>query len=149
MMKKGKRTKRLSSHLNNHSLWHAGLISLMLGTLLSACGPMYKTEYMMEPPTTQQGQVCIMQCEQNRTQCKNNVKSAMKDCQHRNEIESLKLETCIKAGEMTCYDTRVPCPPPNFEQCNKEHRYCYQSCGGKVVPQVTCVDSWGWGLGCN
>jgi hypothetical protein len=143
-MKTTKRAKRVSGR----SLWHAVLVSLMLGAL-SACGPMYTTEYMLSPPETQQGQVCAMQCEQNRTQCKNNVKDALKDCGHRNEIASIKLENCIKSGDMTCYDTRTPCPPPNFEQCNKEHRYCYQSCGGKVVPQVTCVDSWGWGLGCN
>ncbi|MCI5209691.1 MAG: hypothetical protein D3910_13060 [Candidatus Electrothrix sp. ATG2] len=110
---------------------------------------MYKTEYILEPPKTQQGQICIMQCEYNRTQCKNNVKSAGKDCKHRNEIAGIKLENCLKAGEMTCYDSRTPCPPPNFEQCNKEHRYCYQACGGKAIPQVTCVDSWGWGFGCN
>ena len=142
------KTRKKTRQPSGHSLWHAGLVSLML-VALSACGPMYKTEYILEPPETQQGQVCIMQCEQNRTQCKNNIKSALKDCQHRNEIASIKLENCIKSGDMTCYDTRTPCRPLNFEQCNKEHRYCYQSCGGKAIPQVTCVDSWGWGLGCN
>ncbi|MCI5149926.1 MAG: hypothetical protein D3916_11160 [Candidatus Electrothrix sp. MAN1_4] len=135
------------------SLWHAGLLNLLLFSLLSlilsACGPMYKTEYMLEPPTSQQGKLCIMQCEQNWSECKNEVKSDNKDCQHRNEIASLKLEQCIKSGERACYDPRTPCLPPSFEQCNKEYRYCFQSCGGKVVPQVTCVDSWGWGVGCN
>ena len=131
-----------------HWLCSTGLLGLTL-IALSGCGPMYKTEYILEPPKTQQGQICIMQCEYNRTQCKNNVKSAGKDCKHRNEIAGIKLENCLKAGEMTCYDSRTPCPPPNFEQCNKEHRYCYQACGGKAIPQVTCVDSWGWGFGCN
>lgn len=151
-METGKRTRRLSSP-SRHSLWYTGVmipgIILLMLVALSACGPLYKTEYTLEPPATQQGQICVMQCEQNRTQCKNNVESTLKDCKHSNEIASIKLESCIKAGEMTCYDTRTACPPPNFEQCNKEHRYCYQSCGGKVFPQITCIDSWGWGLGCN
>lgn len=135
------------------NLWHAGLLHLLLVTLLSlilsACGPMYKTEYMLEPPATQQGKLCIMQCQQNRAECKNEVKSNYKDCRHRNEIASIKLEHCIESGERACYDPRTPCFPPNFEQCNTEYRYCFQSCGGKVIPQMTCVDSWGWGLGCK
>ncbi|MCI5208681.1 MAG: hypothetical protein D3910_07785, partial [Candidatus Electrothrix sp. ATG2] len=102
-MKAIKKTRQIGGHW----LWSTGLISLTL-IALSGCGPMYKTEYMLEPPTTQQGQICIMQCEQNRTQCKNNVKSAWKDCKHRNEIASIKLENCIQAGDMTCYDSRTP-----------------------------------------
>lgn len=143
-MNTGKKAMRVSVYL----LRYVVLCSLTV-MILSACGPLYTTEYLLEAPETQQGQLCIMQCKQNRDQCKNDLKSALKDCRHRNEIAALKLKNCLKAGEMTCYDSRTPCPPLDFEQCNKEHRYCYQSCGGKVVPQITCMDSWGWGLGCN
>lgn len=140
--------KAIQKKKNSHLLWHAVFLSLLLISL-SACGPLYKTEYLLEPPATQQGKMCTMQCEQNRTACKNDVKLAQKDCEHHNEIASIKLENCIKDGEMSCYDSRKSCPPPSFERCNKEHRYCYQACGGKVFPQLTCIDSWGWGRGCN
>jgi hypothetical protein len=129
-------------------LWQAVFLGLLLISL-SACGSLYTTEYLLEPPTSQQGQICVMQCEQNRTACKNEIKLAQKDCEHRNEIAGIKLENCLKNGGMNCYDSRKTCPPPSFEQCNQEHRYCYQACGGTVASQRTCVDSWGWGLGCN
>ncbi|MCW5212969.1 hypothetical protein VU04_08660 [Desulfobulbus sp. TB] len=144
--------KAIQKKKNCHLLWHTVFLSLLLislSALISACGSLYPTEYRLEPPTTQQGQMCVMQCEQNRTACKNDVKLAQKDCEHHNELARMKLESCIKAGGMSCYDSRKTCPPLSFEQCNKEHRYCYQACGGKVSPQPTCVDSWGWGLGCN
>lgn len=140
--------KAIQKKKNSHLLWQTVFLSLLLISL-SACGSLYPTEYLLAPPTTQQGQMCVMQCEQNRTACKNDVKLAQKDCEHHNEIARMKLESCIKAGGMSCYDSRKTCPPLSFEQCNKEHRYCYQACGGKVSPQLTCVDSWGWGLGCN
>ncbi|XCN73024.1 MAG: hypothetical protein Q3M24_22570 [Candidatus Electrothrix aestuarii] len=141
-------TRKTAKQKSGRPLWYTGLFLLILISL-SACGPMYKTEYILEPPTSQQGKVCVMQCEQNRSQCKNNLQLAQKDCEHQNEIASIKLENCLKAGEMTCYDSRKPCPPLDFEQCNKEHRYCYQACGGKAIPQITCIDTWGWGFGCN
>ncbi|MCI5222013.1 MAG: hypothetical protein D3924_04915 [Candidatus Electrothrix sp. AR4] len=138
-MKATNSTERIFS---KRLLWSLG-ISILIMTM-SACGPIYKTEYILQPPETQQGQVCVMQCEQNRMQCKNNKKGDSKDCEHRNQIARLKLETCINSGAISCYDTTEPCPELNFNQCNKEHRYCYQSCGGKVIPQVTCAGYWGW-----
>jgi hypothetical protein len=142
-----KATQKKNGHFG-YLLWQAVFLGLLLISL-SACGSLYTTEYLLAPPTTQQGQICVMQCEQNRTACKNEIKLAQKDCEHRNEIAGIKLENCLKNGGMNCYDSRKTCPPPSFEQCNQEHRYCYQACGGTVASQRTCVDSWGWGLGCN
>lgn len=142
-----KATQKKNGHFG-YLLWQAVFLGLLLISL-SACGSLYTTEYLLEPPTSQQGQMCVMQCEQNRIVCKNEIKLAQKDCEHHNEIARMKLENCIQAGGMSCYDSRKTCPPPSFEQCNQEHRYCYQACGGTVASQRTCVDSWGWGLGCN
>ncbi|MCI5158463.1 MAG: hypothetical protein D3906_08480, partial [Candidatus Electrothrix sp. AUS1_2] len=100
-------TRKRAEQRNGGLLRYPGLFLLILISL-SACGPMYTTEFLLEPPTSQQGQVCVMQCEQNRSQCKNNLQSALKDCEHRNEIAGIKLENCLKAGEMTCYDGRTP-----------------------------------------
>ena len=126
------------------SLWSLGISALVMAALSGCAPPVYKTEYMLQPPKTQQGQICVMQCEQNRTHCKNNKKGDVKDCEHRNEIARLKLENCIASGAVSCLDTSESCPEVDFAQCNEEHRYCYQSCGGKVTPQVTCVGYWGW-----
>lgn len=133
-----KATQKKNGHFG-YLLWQAVFLGLLLISL-SACGSLYTTEYLLAPPTTQQGQICVMQCEQNRIACKNEIKLAQKDCEHRNEIAGIKLENCLKNGGMNCYDSRKTCPPPSFEQCNQEHRYCYQACGGTVASQRTCVD---------
>jgi hypothetical protein len=119
-------------------------IAALVVTGLSACGPVYRTDYTLEPPDTEHGRMCIMQCAQKRSECKNELESDLKDCRHRNEMAALKLENCLAAGAAPCLDTTEPCPEPNFDQCNEEYRYCYQSCGGTVIPQVTCAGYWDW-----
>ena len=48
------------------------LLSLCLGllALLSACGPIYDTQYSLVPPTSIEGRRCVGQCQQNRTICR-------------------------------------------------------------------------------
>ncbi len=129
---------------SKRSLWIVGVCASVMTALSGCASPIYKTEYILQPPETQQGQICVMQCEQNRMQCKNNKKGDVKDCEHRNEINLLKFENCVSTGVASCLDTSESCRELDLAQCNEEHRYCYQSCGGKVTPQVACIGYWGW-----
>ena len=117
--------------------------------VISAC----ETQYTYTPPETQDGKNCVMQCQNNQTQCKGNEQqrayTLQQECMSKSneankqcEIESqADYNACIKYAR-TDFDrtmcTKKVCTKDscgssaNFSFCEGEFRGCYQQCGGKV-----------------
>ena len=53
--------------------------------LLAGCGPIYETQYTLQPPATPQEQMCVMQCEQIKNQCRNNEQLRYQNCENQNQ----------------------------------------------------------------
>ncbi len=111
--------------------------------LLAGCGPIYETQYTLQPPATQQGQMCVMQCEQIKNQCRNNEQLRYQNCESQNQYARLELQRCVNAGYSDCYDGTIWCAGPEYDRCDAEHRGCFQNCGGAVFSEQVCI------MGCN
>ena len=44
-------------------------VVMLLAVLAAACDPVYKTNYIFTPPESEQGKICVNQCEQIKQSC--------------------------------------------------------------------------------
>lgn len=120
------------------------IISLIfLLATVSACGPIYSTEYIYSPPEDAQARACIAQCNTAKTNCR-----SMADLKAENERLRCDLEAgsryqhCLNragsdAGRAECI--RQSCyTPADGEICDADFRICFQSCGGMIESRQTC-----------
>ena len=119
---------------------------------ITACGSVYKTTYHYQPPTDAKGQVCTVQCQQSKKLCQRLCNSSHGTCQKQaNEqaqrsyaeyvAERQTNKQPIKKKQRDFVDTSA-CVQDECE-CEDEYRSCFQLCGGKAIPQKTCVASCG------
>ena len=119
-------------------------VSLVSSSLmfLSACGPMYRTDYFYTPPESESGRTCTFQCEMMKGQCRQIEELRADRCESDSRTEVANCEAYIyltKGREAKWYECTGSSCSANYEQCEGQHRYCYQSCGGKVDARTTCV----------
>jgi len=130
-------------------------LSVAAMAALSGCaghGPKdCKTVYDFRPPATYEGKMCVMRCGHERTQCRSNKEQQYTNCEHHNRMVALEFERCLASGATNCYSASAPpCERPclggtcGVDQCEMEYRFCYQSCGGKVVSREICSGCDGW-----
>lgn len=118
-------------------------VSALVIAALSGCGQYTKTEYVMTPPSSPEGQMCVLKCGRDRKQCLDNEYLQQKNCEHHNRMVRLEFERCIASGATNCYHaSALPCPPPRLERCENEQRYCFQSCGGTIESKEVCDRGW-------
>lgn len=116
-----------------------GLASL---TMLCACGPMYRTDYFYTPPESESGRTCIFQCEMLKGQCRTIEEMRAERCESDSRAQIASCEAYIymtKGREAEWYECSGSSCSTDYEQCEGQHRYCYQACGGKVDARTTCV----------
>lgn len=126
-----------------------------LGLLLVACGPVYETDYRLEPPaepsaTTRQ---CLAGCAIARDRCLAGAEDRLGRCEDR---ATLRQQTCeqqaqldylvcsgaadrdgVVCGRRTC--PRPECPRIELAACEADNRDCFAACGGSVVEERRCV----------
>lgn len=116
---------------------------------LGACGPVYKTDYIFQPPASLQGKMCVNQCTQIKQSCFTNCNLRNESCFLRAEREARKsFRTYVKrqnkkkkAIEKTQEDFYRPrCKTSSCQvSCNGNHRICYKDCGGRIGTVTRCT----------
>jgi hypothetical protein len=119
-------------------------INFILALLtLSACGPIYSTDYEFTLPKSTSGKYCIQNCEDYQTSCGRNMNESkdaceadnqrlVEDCNNRIENEKHRAPKWTECGRQLTCDYPV-------SRCEEEFRNCYRSCGGDVREVKTCV----------
>lgn len=122
-----------------------GIGIFILAVLLSACGPMYKTDYQYIPPRSQMGQMCVSQCMQTQSMCGQMCELKNQNCriQARQdsilEYEMYNRHDANRFGHRTLnsFDRSWMCNQSC--DCEANYRACYTACGGQVLSNTVCV----------
>lgn len=125
-----------------HSL-HIGLSLLCFLVVFGAgCGPMYDTKYTFSPPRSAEGRSCVFQCEQGKLQCEQIENLEASRCRDYAERESRRCRDDIRYRENRdpkWYECSSESCSADYERCEHMYRACYQSCGGEIKTETTCV----------
>jgi hypothetical protein len=103
---------------------------------------MYDTTYNFEPPKSENGRVCIYQCENGRMQCGQLEQMRLDNCNARSESQRYSCEQDIRyrlnrspkwyeCGGESCSD--------ETSRCDEQYRACFQACGGRVIAETRCI----------
>ena len=123
------------------------ILLLLIAGLLSACGPIYKTEYAYSPPKSSMGNMCISQCINNKGMCEQMCQMRNENCRTRSRQDALYQYEVYKSKQLAKGE-RVDRDPSYFENsfgcntscdCNPTYNACYSSCGGQVLERKVCV----------
>ncbi len=115
---------------------------------LTACGPVYNTEYTLTPPTSAQGKQCANQCFYTRGGCVDACSSIYTSCDRGGLYGGVGYGSGWRRGAFggigygtSSYD-RANCRYDTdmcVERCEIIYRQCFTGCGGSVTPTTTCV----------
>jgi len=122
------------------------LITMMVG-LLSACGPIYKTEYAYVPPHSSVGKMCTAQCLQSKSMCQQMCEMRNENCRAQARMEAREDYREYK-HERREEGKRIKKDRSDFDRsyacnsscdCEPQYNSCYSSCGGQVLERQVCV----------
>ncbi len=134
-----------------------GRLAILFGltVLLSACGPIYDTQYTYSAPTSARGQACVSSCDADQSRCRYTCKRRTQDCENEKQaIADREYRRYVRwrqdqnlPVDKSQYDF-VPsysCPWESecTDVCAAEYRACFTGCGGRIDAQQVCV------MGCN
>ena len=124
-----------------------GFFTFLVG-MLSACAPVYKTQYKYIPPSSKMGNMCVSQCVQSKSMCQQMCEMRKETCrmrvqrEGRAQYETYKEEQkrggwSIMKDVSDFTDTQgcdnTPCG------CTETFNTCYGACGGQVLERKVCV----------
>ena len=129
------------------------LLSLCLAVmaLLSACGPVYETQYSLVPPSSAEGRLCVNQCQQNRNYCRQNCGMSQQACvnearsralyEYQAYVNRQQAEKKPIKKSVGDFDRSYSCGNSSCEaRCESDYRDCFGgSCGGQVVAKRVCT----------
>jgi hypothetical protein len=123
--------------------------------IIISCGPSYKTEYRFNPPTTENGRMCInnclmmnQQCRQNVKQCKAQCLNTYQSCQVNSSVIDVTMESLDRQSYKNNYHSRphAVCSYPLSlcndncnSDCQSQYNMCYENCGGQVFSKTVCT----------
>lgn len=126
------------------------LIGLAAATL-AACGPVYKTTYDLTPPQSAEGKLCVTQCQQTTTACKQSGYDRYQRCKSEREasadrafneyrIQQLLQKKPIAKSKRNFY-TGYSCSAERSyrDDCGQDFIGCFATCGGQVTPRTVCT----------
>mgnify|MGYP001437329553 CR=1 FL=1 len=122
-----------------------GMMSICL--FISACGPIYNTEYTYVPPKSKVGKMCISQCQQNKMMCEQLNESRKDACLAKVRQDALYEYELYKLNQEKLKQPVLK-SPRNFEknwkcsqtsQCQTNFKTCYESCGGEIHTHQVCT----------
>lgn len=121
---------------------------LVLGVFLAGCGPIYKTEYAYTPPASTVGTMCVNQCVQAKTICKQMCDMRNENCRSRARQDAL-YEFEIYKRDRRAHGKSVDKSISDFDRsffncnqscdCTSAYHSCYTSCGGQIYERKVCV----------
>ncbi len=126
------------------------LIGLAAGTL-AACGPVYKTTYDLTPPQSAEGKLCVTQCQQTTTACKQSGYDRYQRCKSEREasaersfneyrIQQLLQKKPITKSKRHFYAGYSCSSEASYrDDCGQDFIGCFATCGGKVTPHTVCT----------
>lgn len=126
-------------------------LCLTLLALLAGCGPMYETQYSFTPPSSPEGRMCVSQCQNSRTMCRQSCSMEQQAC--RNEARSrAMIEYQAYANKQIANKQPVKKSPSDFEyysscgtsscesRCEADYRSCFADvCGGRITSRQVCT----------
>ncbi len=110
------------------------ILALALLTIgLTACFPVYDTNYQFIQPSSPEGKQCVNTCANTQKSCrdaciKNETVCVGEDGKRVTPQVSGRPAISRNCSSYSCQ-----------EQCTEEYRQCFSGCGGQVVPHVRCV----------
>lgn len=126
-------------------------LCLAVMALLSACGPVYETQYSLIPPTSAEGRLCVNQCQQNRNFCRQNCGLNQQACVNEARSRALydyqayvnrqQAEKKPIKKSVSDFDRSYSCGNSSCEaRCEADYRDCFGgSCGGQVIARTVCT----------
>jgi len=129
------------------------LLSLCLGllALLGACGPIYDTQYSLTPPTSAEGRLCVGQCQQNRTICRQGCTISQQAClseardrafyEYQAYASQQRAEKKPIKRSVSSFENTYACSTNSCEaRCEADYRDCFGgACGGQVTARKVCT----------
>lgn len=121
------------------------LVSLVF--FLSACGPIYQTQYSYKPPKSSMGRMCAAQCIQNKSNCEQMCQIREESCRTKARQDALYQYELYKAQQQV-QSQPVKKTPQDFENtwgchqscdCGPAYNACYETCGGQVIATQVCT----------
>ncbi|WP_168220338.1 hypothetical protein [Azospirillum thermophilum] len=118
--------------------------------LLGACGPIYETQYSFIPPNSTEGRMCVGQCQQGRTICRQGCTLEQQACRNDAKTRAM-MDYQAYVNRQTAEKKPIKKSPSDFEQtwacgnssceerCESDYRGCFSSCGGQVIAQQVCT----------
>ncbi len=119
---------------------------------LTACGPMYQTNYTFTPPSTWRGRQCINHCLQRRGFCRSQCSQHNQLCRAQADVlgavrysDYMHNHHPYRDGKHHYYQTRSISDFSNYSACHSDcgceadYKVCYQNCGGTVTAHTVCV----------
>ena len=126
------------------------VISIVCVTV-AACGPVYKTSYELTPPQTAEGRMCVTQCQQTKSACRNSGYDRYQRCKteqrayaerkfNEYRIQQLLLKQPIKKTQRSFYGGYSCSHEQSYKKdCEQDFVGCFSTCGGRVVPHTVCT----------
>lgn len=121
------------------------LATVIAALVISACGPIYNTEYTYIPPADTDSRACIAQCNNSKGQCQNNAQLRADNERLRCDVDaSIDYERCIghaanDAARAQCVKRSCAGGDVDDSRCDADFRVCFQSCGGIVQSRQVCT----------
>jgi hypothetical protein len=124
------------------------IVSLcLMAAMLSACGPVFKTEYSYVPPRSDGGKMCVAQCIQGKNACEQSCEMKNQNCKLRAHQDALTQFEMYKQEQkrigkpversVDSFDRSYACSASCG--CDETYNSCYSTCGGKVIETQVCV----------
>lgn len=120
---------------------------LVLAGMLTACGPIYNTEYSFVPPKSDIAKMCTAQCIQGKNDCEQSCRVDNENCRMRAQQNAMFEYKQYKEDQrrmglpisktITDFDRSRSCS--NSCHCESTYRACYLECGGEVREHKVCV----------
>ncbi len=108
--------------------------------LTIACGPSYRTTHTYTTPSSSEGRMCVLQCQNIKSKCEQIQDMSKEHCEYREDRE---YDRCEERQEKKKKNKRSICfrgsCSANYVKCEKHYKSCYQACGGTVKSVTTCV----------
>jgi hypothetical protein len=109
----------------------AGLL-LVLGGVVG-CGPQIVYDFV--PPDSSEGRICIAQCQNNASNCRQMKQMVNQQCQNNYSAMLQNYNACKESGAKHCVSP-TPCPYNSTSECDQGYRECYAACGGQVIART-------------
>jgi hypothetical protein len=124
------------------------LLALMTG-FLTACGPIYQTQYSYVPPRSPMGNMCLAQCIQGKSMCEQMSQMRSDSCRMQSRQDAMFRYQVYRDGQIA-RGQPIHRRPNDFDYgsfgcnssgdtCTHNFNMCYQSCGGQVMAQQVCT----------